>query len=278
MNRNDFWGEFFRWLLTALVYGFYIGSVFVYFRSDWNFLFTFEYWVSILSSTAFAFFLRWLWSDKGLEKRLENNLEISDKEKGKAKLITVVNSSNLTDELEKDINIKNEENKKQAWINHCDSKIKHLKRKSIFKLFRKTRLQKWKEEKEFISSDEFNLDIIRVTYYKYDIDEMMCSFYKQGKNKKKTRGNKNKKILNSYKTNIITFVSFAVLKAIEVFISKWSPEDVLILAGQIIVFTINIYTGYKLGKDFIDEEYSSDLTDDYVFLKDFLKRKGVVVE
>ena len=65
------------------------------------------------------------------------------------------------------------------------------------------------------------------------------------------------------------------MKAMEVFISSFSKEDMFVLIGQITVFTINIYSGYKLGVDFVDEDYSSDLTDDFVFLKEFLKEEGV---
>ena len=275
MRTDDFWNELFRWILTVLIYGFYIATVFFYFRSDWSFIFTFEYWVSVLSSTAFAFFLRWIWSDKGTSERLKKNEEIHEKEKGKDLLIGKVNSNNLTDTLKDKIDKRNREEKLKEWKNYCDAKIKYYNRKAFWKLFRNSRLERWKQEKAFIKHEAFNLDIVKVHYYELNIDEMMCSFYKQSRDGKRSRGNKNSKVLKSYRTNIITFVAFAVMKAMEVFISSFNKEDAFVLIGQITVFTINIYSGYKLGSDFIDEDYSYDLTQDFVFLKEFLKENGV---
>ena len=61
------------------------------------------------------------------------------------------------------------------------------------------------------------------------------------------------------------------LKGIEVFSKGFSREDLFILFGQLTIFSVNIYTGYNLGRDYIKNSYSSNLSHDYTFLKSFLK-------
>ena len=100
---------------------------------------------------------------------------------------------------------------------------------------------------------------------------MLTTFYKQPNKEHKTRVNKNQTVMNSTRTNIITLLAFMILKGIEVFSKGFQKEDLLILFGQLTVFSINIYTGYSLGRDYIKNNYSSNLSNDYTFLKSFIQ-------
>jgi len=275
MIEKDWWSKTLRIAITGLIYGVYIALVFFSFRGNIEFLFTFEYWTSVTTTTLFSLMLRWLYSDTGVEKEIRTNEDIKLLEKGKSKLVTQVNSSNLTGELKRVIDNANIQNKIQAYKDKCDRKINYYREKGVLKPFRKSLLNKWRERKEFMNNDEFNINSIRVPHYKYDIDEMLSSFYKEHNNNKRYRIRKNQKVLSSLKTNVLTLFGIMLIKALEILEKGFTKEDLLVLGGQLITFTINIYTGYNLGKDYIKSDYSSNLTDDYVFLKDFLSKQGL---
>ncbi len=78
--------------------------------------------------------------------------------------------------------------------------------------------------------------------------------------------------MNSTRTNVITLLAFMILKGIEVFSKGFQREDLFILFGQLTIFSINIYTGYNLGRDYIKNSYSSNLTQDYTYLRGFIKK------
>ena len=274
IDRLDIW---IRWLVTFFIYSFYIASVFFVMTGNYQFLFTYSYWWTTISTTSLSIFLRWLFSDSGLEKELLVNDKIKGKEREKSILIQEVHDKDLVDELKIDIDKKNEDLKLEAYKNKCDLKINFYSRKSWYKLFRKKLLNKWRNNKREIYTDEFNLAIIKVSCYQYNIDEMLSSFYKENGNERR-RKTKNMKVVNSTRANVLTFLFIAILRGAEFLIKDFSREDIMVLLGQIIVFTLNIYNGNKLGKNFVKEDYSQNLTDDYVFLKTFLKKhKGGLV-
>lgn len=273
--KIDRWDSFFRWLITTLVFGFYIALVFFNIQGNWMFLLTFDYYFTTISSTSVSLLLRWIWSDKGVEYEIINNTEISEKQQSKDNQIQKITQNNLVDLLEVAINKANQEEKKKEYKTICDKKINSLKQKGWYKLFREKRLATWKQRKLECIEDEFNWDTVNIKYYKYDMDEMLCSFYKENPNNRKRRKSKNEKVINSTRTNLVTILVLAVLKGTEIFVSAFNTEDILVLLGQLIVFTMNISNGYKLGKGFIREDYSRNLSEDYVFLKTFLKTQGV---
>lgn len=273
MNNDMFWENAIRYIITLLVYAFYIGLVFFTFSGNWEFLATFEYWGTTIMSTTFAFFLRFLWVDKGILTELEYNKDIKGKEQGKNELVSQVNQRNLTDDLDKLITKTNRENKLKAYKNKVEKKITKLKQRGFFRPFREKRLGYWQDKRTELSKENFNVDIVNVRYYKYDIDEMLSSFYKQSAEDRSVRHNKSTKILTSYRINVITFLGFAFFNGLIFYTKAFEVEDLLTLAGQVFIFTINIYNGFRLGKDFIKNDYSSNLSDDYVFLKGFLKNK-----
>ena len=127
-------------------------------------------------------------------------------------------------------------------------------------------------EKERLLKDEVNLDNIKVWYYELSYDDLLTSFYKEGKRKRKRRGTLSGKVLSSTRMNAITIISMAFIKGIEFAFSSFTWESVMITVGQFIVFAINIYNGLNMGKEFIDSDYSQDLTEDYIYLKGFIKK------
>lgn len=272
--KIDRWDNFLRWAITTIVFGFYIALVFFSISGNWNFLFTFDYYFTTISSTSVAFLLRYIWSDKGIENEILNNPDIKARETAKKDQIKIVSNSDLIDLLQKEIDDTNEENKKKEYITYVDAKIMSLNQKGSYKLFRKSRLIKWKERKKLIQQKDFNWNIVKIKYYRYDIDEMLSMFYKENPNDRRYRKSKNAKVIGSLRTNLVTVLAMAVLKGAEILVSSFNQEDILILLGQLTVFIMNINTGYKLGKGFIKEDYSQNLSDDYVFLKTFNKKYG----
>ena len=272
--KIDRWDNFLRWAITTIVFGFYIALVFFSISGNWNFLFTFDYYFTTISSTSVAFLLRYIWSDKGIENEILNNPDIKARETAKKDQIKIVSNSDLIDLLQKEIDDTNEENKKKEYITYVDAKIMSLNQKGSYKLFRKSRLIKWKERKKLIQQKDFNWNIVKIKYYRYDIDELLSMFYKENPNDRRYRKSKNAKVIGSLRTNLVTVLAMAVLKGAEILVSSFNQEDILILLGQLTVFIMNINTGYKLGKGFIKEDYSQNLSDDYVFLKTFNKKYG----
>lgn len=270
--KTNTWSEIFRWTLTTLIFLFYIAITFFSFRGNWEFLKTFEYYATTISATSIAWFLRWLWSEKGLETRLVNSQDIKDKERGKDKLVQKVNSNNLTDLLDLELDEINKVNKTKQYKNKCERKIKRYQTKKGW--LKKRRYEYWKEQRRLVDTEDFNIDIVHVKYYKYDIDSMLSSTYKTSY-EVETRGNLNKAVMGSYRTNIVTMVAFAVLGGLTVFLSEFSTEDLFVLLGRLLVFVMNIYSGYNLGVKFINTSYSKDLSKDYIVLKSFLKKHKI---
>jgi len=272
MNDNmvNWWAEAFRFIITTFIFAFYIALTFFAFRGDFAFIATFEYWMTTISSTSIAWFLRYLWSFKGVETTLNSSSEISEKETGKALLISEINQKNLTDLLEIKIENANKKEKLRQYRNKCDRKI----RQYTGKKYRKRRLQYWKDERIACDKDDFNVDVVRVKYYKYDIDSMLSSTYKPNSDVE-TRGNINSEVMKSYRTNIVTLIAFAVIGGLQVLVSEYTSEDLFVLLGRMLVFTINIYSGLTLGINFVKVKYSNDITKDFVFMKSFMKENGL---
>jgi|LGOV01.1.fsa_nt_gb hypothetical protein len=273
---TSYWTEILRWTITTLVFGFYIALTFFSFRGDWNFLKDFEYWTVTLSATSIAWFLRFLWASKGLNLRLIKSEDIKEKQIGKGKLIQKININNLTDVLELKIKEVNKKEKLKQYKNKCLMKKQKYQGKKWFpfKGYSKKRFEFWKQEHINVDKEDFNVDVVRVKYYKYDIDSMLSSSYKPSK-QTETRGNLNVSIAKSYRTTMITMIAFAVLGALQVFIKDFSGEALFVLLGRLIVFVINIYSGLNLGISFVDSIYSKDLTNDYVFMKRVLKESKI---
>lgn len=269
MNNDYFswWQEVLRWLITSLVFGFYIALTFFSFRGNWEFLLAFDYYLTTFSSTSIAWFLRWIWSEKGLETRMFKSEDLKDKQLGKEKLIQEINSNNLTDLLEESILKTNKETKLKEYKNKCERKRNYYQNKKLFK----GKYEYWKQQRIECDKEDFNVDIVKVKYYRYDIDSMLSSTYKQSK-EIETRGNLNKEVMGSFRTNIITLFAFAILGALQVFMKDYTNEDLFVLLGRLIVFTINIYSGFNLGIKFVDVTYSNDLSKDYVYMKGFIKK------
>ena len=266
----SWWQEVLRYIITTLVFGFYIALTFFSFRGSWDFLTDFEYYATTVSATSIAWFLRWIWSNKGLEIKLVKSQDIKDKQEGKEKLIQQVNSNNLTDLLEVEINKVNNETKLKEYRNKCERNKKKYKGRR----FGKKKYEYWNNERIECDKEDFNLDIRKTSYYKFDIDTMLSSTYKSG-SEVETRGNLNKEVLGSFRTNIITLIAFALLGALQVFIKEYSSEDLFVLLGRLLIFVMNIYSGLTLGMSFVDSRYSKDLSKDYVFLKSFLQKNKV---
>lgn len=253
---------------------FYVAFVFFSFSGNYKFLLTYDYWFTTMSTTGVAIFLRWLYSDRGVEVELEHNEKITAKEQLKSILIKKVVDNQLTDKLEVAILKRNQENKLKAYHTKCDVKINYLKIKAWYKLFRKKRLQYWKDRKDEIGNDDFNIDAIRkVRYYRFSIDDVMSSFYKENKYDRTTRRTKNSRVVNSLRANVLTVVVIGCLKGMELFWTDFTREDIIVLIGQILTFLLNIYNGYNLGRLFIKEDYSSNLSEDYSFLEYFLNQQ-----
>jgi hypothetical protein len=277
MNNASWFAKAFRILITTFVFGLYIALVFFSFRQNWRFLATFEYWVDTLTSTGLALMFRWLYSDSGIEFELKNNDDVAELEKGKGKLVSEINQKGLTDALEQAINKRNQDEKLKQYRNKCDRKINWYSEKAWYKFKRKLNLKKWKQRKEATYQEDFNIDACKVKYYRYDIDEMMSTFYKTPNGERNRRVGKNEYVVSSLRTNAITLIAFMVYNALQIFAKDYTNEELVVLAGKLIVFTVNIYTGFDLGKKYIRNIYSSNLTDDYVFLKGFISKQSAPV-
>ena len=199
--KIDRWDNFLRWAITTIVFGFYIALVFFSINGNWSFLFTFDYYFTTVSSTSVAFLLRYIWSDKGIENEIINNDDIRAKEVAKMEQVKIVSSTDMIDLLQIDIDEENEKSKKREYISQIDSKIIYLTTKAWYKIFRKSRLTKWRDKKLLVLSDDFNWDTIKIKYYKYSIDEMLSGFYKENPSDRRYRKSKNNKIVGSLRTN-----------------------------------------------------------------------------
>ena len=134
-------------------------------------------------------------------------------------------------------------------------------------------MQFWKDRKEEIDLEGFNIDAIKfVKYYRFSIDDVMSTFYKENKHDRKTRRTKNSRVINSLRANMLTVIVIGSLKGMELLWTDFSREDVIVLIGQLLTFLLNIYNGYNLGRLFIKEDYSSNLSEDYSFLEYFLNK------
>jgi hypothetical protein len=278
MDNIGWWKAFFRYTITTLIYLFVIASVFFYFTGDWSFLTSFQYYITTFSTTFFAMFLRFLWVDKGESVALQTHSDIKVKEDAKRKLIKEVVDRNLVDNLETYVINEARVEKEKEYKKVLDRKIKYLK-KGWYKPFRVKRYNKWVERrKEFLEyqmgvTNDFNLDNIKVSHYKITIDDILSVSHIQQSKDKRKRYNKNKNVFSSYQTNVLTFVGSAVVGGANVLLSKFVIEDLIILLTQVIIFTLNIYSGYNLGLNGILQDYSTNLSDDYVLLKRFLKEE-----
>lgn len=268
---TSFWAELFTWLITFLVFGFYTALTFFRLTGEWEFLKEFSYWFDLVSSTTIAWFLRYLWVFKGISIALFKSIEIKEKEKGKGKAISEITSRNLTDELEKEIDRINGIEKRKQYKLKCERKLRMLRNRKWFK--QPKRLEHWK--KELINSNDmnFDIDIVKVKYYKYDIDSMLSSTYRPS-HEVETRGNITGEIFKSFRVSILTMLGFAVLGAVQLWLKDYTNDDFIILLGKFLIFLVNMYSGYALGNKFIDTKYSNDLTKDYTLMKRVLKMNG----
>ena len=274
---RDNFGMVVRYLVTLFIFAFYIAFVFFSFSGNYSFLFTFDYWFTTISTTSVAVFLRWMYSDRGVEVELEKNDKIKAKEQAKSNLVQQVIDKDLVGELEEAIKEKNEENKLKAYRVKCDKRINHLKVKSWYKINRVNRLKRWKERKEETYKPEFNVETVKVTHYRYDLDEMLSSFYKEPNDKRNKRRTKNGKVVGSLRMNLLTLVFIGAIKGAEVLFTDFTREDLIVLFSQLATFLLNIYNGYGLGRKFISNDYSSNLSEDFTFLSSFLKKQKVEV-
>lgn len=270
-TNRDWFVNVFRTFITIFIFFMYVAMVFYNISGNFLFLLTFEYWSTTLTSTVLALTFRWLYSDSGVDKEIKVNDDIREKEVAKGLLIKEISTLDLNGLLKIKIDETNLATKTQEYKNKCDRKILFYKQKRWYIPFRMSLYNKWQGNKYDIEEDSFNIEAIKVKYYRYDLDEMLTTFYKQPNKEHKTRVNKNQTVMNSTRTNVITLLAFMILKGIEVFSKGFQKEDLLILFGQLTIFSINIYTGYSLGRDYIKNNYSSNLSNDYTFLKNFIQ-------
>ena len=267
--KNEFsnwWNEFFRWSITFLVFAFYTALTFFSLTGDWSFLKEFSYWFDLFSSTTIAWFLRYLWTQKGLEVQLFKSTDIREKEMGKDKVVTQLTQNNLIDVLEDEIVRYNKIEKLKQYKIKCDRKIRTIRNRKWFK----GKLEYWKSERIRCGELDFDVDVVRVNYYKYDIDSMLSSTYRPS-HEVETRGNINKEIVKSFRVSIITLIAFGVLGAIQLWLKDYTNDDLILLLGKFIIFILNMQNGFALGGKFINTKYSNDLTKDYTFMKRVLK-------
>jgi len=271
--RDNWWTEFFRWTLTVLIFGIYTALTFFSFRGNWAFLAEFEYYSTVVTTTSLSIFLRGIWASKGLRMSLDANTDIKEQEKGKGTLISEINASDWTDDLKIEVDLANRKEKEKEYSNKIDRKVYFYRTTKIIpKSLKERKLRYWLSQKEMLIDETLNLDNVKIGYYKISYDDLLTSFYKEGKTKRKRRGTLGGKVASSTRLNGITIVSMAFVKGIEFAQSNFTVESAIITLGQFIVFAINIYNGLKMGKEFIDSDYSQDLTEDYIFLKGFIKK------
>lgn len=274
MANKKWFANGFKILITFLVFAFYIGGVFFAYRQSWEFLLTFGYWFDTVSSTTLAFVFRWLYSDTGVSHELEMNEKIKAKEELKSGLIGEVTSKDLVGELKELIDKKNRTNKLQAYKDKIDRKLVYYRERGKLYPFKKRKYNKWSKKKKQVYEEDFNLNNIKVKYYRYDLDEMLSSFYKEQYNEITTRINKDQFVLSSLRTNVFTILVLMIYNATVLLPKDFSWESVSLLIGKLIIFTLNIYNGYKLGKKYISVLYSDVLSKDFEFLKTFIKEYG----
>jgi len=265
---TSFWAELFTWLITFIVFGFYTALTFFRLTGEWEFLKEFSYWFDLVSSTTIAWFLRYLWVFKGIATALFKSAEIKEKELGKSKAIGEITSGNLTDELETEIDRVNAIEKRKQYKLKCERKIRMFRVRKWFK--RPKALEYWKQELINANNKEYDIDIVKVKYYKYDIDSMLSSTYRPS-HEVETRGNVNGEIFRSFRVSILTMLGFAVLGAVQLWLKDYTNDDLIILLGKFLIFIVNMYSGFALGNKFIDTKYSNDLTKDYTLMKRVLK-------
>ena len=204
---------------------------------------------------------------------LDANTDIKEQEKGKGTLISEINASDWTDDLKIEVDLANRKEKEKEYSNKIDRKVYFYRTTKIIpKSLKERKLRYWLSQKEMLIDETLNLDNVKIGYYKISYDDLLTSFYKEGKTKRKRRGTLGGKVASSTRLNGITIVSMAFVKGIEFAQSNFTVESAIITLGQFIVFAINIYNGLKMGKEFIDSDYSQDLTEDYIFLKGFIKK------
>jgi len=122
MRSMDWWKSAFRYTITTMIYLFVIASVFFYFSGDWSFLSSFGYYITTFTTTFFALFLRYIWSDKGEVVALFGDSDITTKEKAKKGLLKQVTDNNLVSELETFVIDVTRENKEIAYQKKLDKK------------------------------------------------------------------------------------------------------------------------------------------------------------
>ena len=278
LNNIQWWNRLFLWLLTISAFIFITAGVFFVITGEWYYLTTFSYWITTATTTFLALFLRGLWQTKGSTIAMTTHKEIKEKEEAKTNLIIDVQSNNLVGELEEYVINETRQNKITAWKNKCDYKVQSLSNKSVFKFRRKHRLEEWKQHQldilDLINGKEtdFNLDNVKISHYIITIDDILSvSNSPYDKNKKK-RYSKGRMLKSSYQTNVLTLVASATVSGMNIIVGNFDKEDILLWISQILIFLVNIYSGYRLGIRGIVVDYSSDLSDDYVLLKKFLKQ------
>ena len=276
MNTKDkLWSNIFVGGITVIIFAMYITAVFFTVQGNWGFLQTSDYWAELATGVSFAFVLRFIWSVKGTEVALIANDKIRNKEQSKSELISQVDVKGLTEDLQVLVDTTNSNNKKKAYRNKCDRKIKLYRRKLI--PFRKPLLNKWLTEKENTFNEDFNWDNVKVKYYKYEMDNLLSSYFKGDDT---TDGDtSNTSLLGitvlSMRTNVLTTLAMIFFTALQVLGKDFEPSDIYALLGKIVIFLMNMRNGYGLGKKYIDVLYNRQLTKDYTFLKTFLDGKGV---
>lgn len=255
----------------------YITAVFFTVEGNWEFLKTLDYWSEILSGSVFAFLLRYLWSLTGVDVAILNNDKITKKEEEKSKLISKVDSGSLIGELDEKINSKNLSNKKTAYKNKCDKKIKFWRNFKVFPYHNRL-ANKWVEEKDETQKDDFNWDNVNVKYYEYKKDNLLSSYFK---GEDDTSGDTSNTTLlgmtlTSMRTNLITILAMIFFTALNVLSKDFNWNEMYVLLGKLVIFMMNMNNGYRMGKKYINVLYNRQLTNDYIFLKTFLdtKEKG----
>lgn len=279
------WDEIFRYTITLLGMSFFVGSVFFAFTGNWEFIGSFSYWFDTIGSTTFAWFLRYLWQPKGEEVQIDSDDDIREKEKSKGDLIGRITNANVTDKLKEECDKKDHDSKLNEWYNHCDEKLKHFKSVKLIP-FKKYFISKWEREFNLVKEyklcvdkenyqGEFNLDTIKIEYYEYDMGKILSTTYRQSLLGKRVRYSRGRSLKRSYRINIVTFLVMAVFSGLQLFINDVSTDDVLILGGKLVMFMLNIRSGFKIGIDGIKVEYNADLTDDLVFLREFVIKNKI---
>ena len=276
MSKNKFWSNVFVFGTTLIIFSIYITAVFFTVEGNWAFLGTLDYWSEILSGSVFAFLLRYLWSLTGVDVALVDNEKITKKEEEKSKLISKVDTSSLIGDLESVVDDTNLLNKKTAYKNKCDRKIKFWRNFKVFPKHNKI-ANKWVKEKDETQDDEFNWDNVKVKYYKYKKDNLLSSYFKGDDDTDGDTSNTTLlgMTLTSMRTNLLTIIAMIFFTALNVLSKDFYWNEVYILLGKLVIFMMNMNNGFRMGKKYINVLYNRQLTKDYIFLKKFLDSKGI---